>query len=72
MSIRQVYVVENQDWLAPKSALTNTQAYDAIVALYGTVSDEQWRIACADLGNAGLPVEERHRRYVEMAGGEQR
>lgn len=63
-----MYVIENQDWLAPKSNLTDQQAYDAIVALYGTVSDEQWRLACADLGNAGLPANEQYRRYVEMAG----
>lgn len=68
MNIRQVYVVENEDWLAPKSNLTDQQAYDAIVALYQTVSDEQWRLTCADLGNAGLPVDGRHRRYVEMTG----
>lgn len=68
MRLRQVYVVENQDWLAPKSNLTNHQAYNAVVALYGTVTDEQWRIACADLRNAGLPVNERHERYVTMTG----
>lgn len=68
MNIRQVYVIENEDWLAPKSNLTDQQAYDAIVALPGIVSDEQWRIACADLGNAGLTLDEQHRRYVEMAG----
>lgn len=70
MNIRQVYVVENQDWLAPTSNLTDIEAYNAVLALHGTVSDEQWRLACADLGNAGLSIEERHRRYVEMAGGQ--
>lgn len=68
MSIRPVYVIENEDWLAPKSNLTDQQAYDAIVQAYQGVSDEQWRVACADLGNAGLPADERHRRYVGMAG----
>lgn len=72
MSIRPVYVIENQDWLAPASNLTDQQAYEAIVALYQTVSDEQWRVACADLGNAGLPEGERHERYVEMLEGERR
>lgn len=70
MSIRPVYVIENQDWLAPKSNLTDQQAYDAIVALWQTVSDEQWRVACADLANAGLPLDEQHQRYVEMLNGE--
>lgn len=68
MSLRQVYVVENQDWLAPKSNLTDAQAYAAILALYQTVTDEQWSTAVADLGNSGLPVDERHRRYVAMTG----
>lgn len=70
MSIRQVYDVENQDWLGPESALTDQEAYDAIVGLYDTVTDTQWRVACADLGNAGLPVEEQHRLYVEMLAGD--
>lgn len=66
-----MYVIENQDWLAPKSNLTDQQAYNAITDLYQTVTDEQWRLACADLGNAGLPIDEQHRRYVEMAGEQQ-
>ena len=54
MNIRQVYVVENQDWLAPKSNLTDQQAYDAIVRLWQDVSEEQYDAAMADLKNAGL------------------
>lgn len=66
MNIRQVYVVDNQDWLAPKSDLTGAQTYQAILDLYRTVSDEQWRVACADLANAGLPVDEQHERYLAL------
>ncbi|ACU71916.1 hypothetical protein Caci_3007 [Catenulispora acidiphila DSM 44928] len=32
--LRQVYVIDNQDWLAPKSNLTDDEAYQAIVDLY--------------------------------------
>jgi hypothetical protein len=54
VNIRQVYVVENQDWLAPKSNLTDQQAYDAIVRLWQTVSGEQYDAAIADMATAGL------------------
>lgn len=57
MSFRPIYVIENQDWLGCKSNLTDQQAYDAIVALYRTVTDEQYDAAMADLANAGLPAE---------------
>lgn len=33
-TFRQVYVVENQDWLATPSNLTDAEAYEAIVGLY--------------------------------------
>jgi hypothetical protein len=56
VSIRPIYVIENQDWLAPKSNLTDQEAYDAIVQLYQTVTDEQYDAAMADLANAGLPA----------------
>jgi hypothetical protein len=51
--IRQVYVVENQDWLAPESNLSDQEAYDAIVALYTTVTDEQYQAAIDDLKESG-------------------
>jgi|GEM_PF-2135484 len=51
-TFRQIYVVENQDWLAPVSNLTDQEAYDAIVALYETVNDEQYRVAMDDLKNS--------------------
>ena len=54
MSIRQVYVIKNQDWLAPQSNLTDQEAYKAIVDLWLTVSDEQYDTAVADLKTAGL------------------
>ena len=54
MNIRQVYVVENHDWLAPKSNLTDQQAYDAIVRLWHDVSGEQYDAAIADMATAGL------------------
>lgn len=55
-TFRQVYVVENQDWLAPVSNLTDQQAYDAIVALHETVSPEQYQIAMDDLKNSQPPI----------------
>lgn len=54
MSIRQVYVVENEDWLAARSNISDEQAYDAIVRMYQTVSEVQYDAAIADLANAGL------------------
>ena len=56
--IRQVYVVENQDWLAPESNLSDQEAYDAIVDLYETVSDEQYRAAIDGLKEAQAPESE--------------
>ncbi|WP_143765469.1 hypothetical protein [Catenulispora acidiphila] len=52
---RQVYVVENQDWLAPKSNLSDQEAYDAIVDLYESVTDEQYGVAIAELKKAQAP-----------------
>ena len=54
-TFRQVYVVENQDWLAPKSDLSDDEAYDAIIDLYNTVNDEQYKAAIEDLQNAQPP-----------------
>jgi hypothetical protein len=58
MSIRPIYDVNNEDWLAPKSNLTDAEAFDAIVSLYQIVTPEQYTVAMADLANAGLPAEE--------------
>jgi len=67
MSLRKVYTIEDQNWLAPKSALTEQEAYEALLDLYQTgMTDAQWALACADLRNAGLPAEERHGRYLVL------
>ncbi|NUQ98293.1 MAG: hypothetical protein HOY79_17675 [Streptomyces sp.] len=57
MNIRQIYVIDNQDWLGCESNLTDQQAYDAIVDLWLTVSEEQYDAAMADLATAGLSGE---------------
>lgn len=59
-NIRPVYVVENQDWLAPKSNLSDSEAYDAIVALYTNVSSRDYDAAMAGLKDAQLPEEDAH------------
>jgi predicted secreted protein len=44
--------------------MSDAEAYDALVRLFRSVSDEDWRKACAELANAGLPTEERRQRYL--------
>lgn len=59
-NIRPVYVVENQDWLAPKSNLSDSEAYEAIVALYKNVSSDDYDAAMANLKEAQPPQEDAH------------
>lgn len=55
-SLRQVYVVSNEDWPAVETTLSEAEAFDAIIALHNNVDDVVYDAAMKDLANARPPV----------------